>query len=162
MLGICFWLPLGVCTYLALTPAPALDTGSAPVNHVLAFGYLTPALRLAHFDRSGWRPVIFWMLAYGIGLELVQGALPWRDAEVRDIALDGAGILAGVVLHRAVRWFRGGAERGHAGSSAPRTAGDDSSPDFSPSHGCGRGATGIDCVERGQGARRTIKYDCAP
>lgn len=125
MLGICFWLPLGVCTYLALTPAPALDTGSAPVNHVLAFGYLTLALRLAHFDRSGWRPVVLWMLAYGIGLELVQGALPWRAAEFRDIALDGAGILAGVVLHRAVRWFRGRVGHDHAGSSVPRTAGDD-------------------------------------
>ena len=36
------------------------------------------------------------------------------------------------------------------------------SPHFSPSHGCGRGSDCIGCVERGPGARRTVKYACAP
>ena len=30
--------------------------------------------------------------------------------------------------------------------------------EFSPAPGCGRGYDGIGCVERGQGARRTVKY----
>ena len=122
---ICFWLPLGMCTYLALTPDPGLDAGGAPLNHVLAFSYLTPALWLAHFDRSGWRPVILWMLAYGVGLELVQGMLPWRAAEVRDVGMDVAGILIGAALYRAVQWLRGRAGRGHTGSSVRRTASGD-------------------------------------
>ena len=33
---------------------------------------------------------------------------------------------------------------------------------ISPIPGCGRGSVGIGCVERGQGARRTGKYACAP
>ena len=33
---------------------------------------------------------------------------------------------------------------------------------FSPIHGCGRGSGRIRSVERGQGARRTVKYACAP
>ena len=37
-----------------------------------------------------------------------------------------------------------------------------SSPHFSPSHGCGRGSDCFRCVERGQGARRTYGYACAP
>ena len=37
-----------------------------------------------------------------------------------------------------------------------------SSPEISPIHGCGRGSACFGCVERGQGARRTVKYACAP
>ena len=37
-----------------------------------------------------------------------------------------------------------------------------SSPHFSPGHGCGHEYDYICCVERGQGARRTVKYACAP
>ena len=126
MLRICFWLPLGICMCLALTPDPGLDTGSAPLNHVLAFSYLTPALWLAHFDRSGWRPVILWMLAYGIGLELIQGVVPWRAAEIRDVGVDVVGILIGCGLCHAIQWFRGRAVRGHTGSSVRQAASGDS------------------------------------
>ena len=35
-------------------------------------------------------------------------------------------------------------------------------PHFSPGHGCGRGSDCFRRVERGQGARRTGKYACAP
>ena len=35
-------------------------------------------------------------------------------------------------------------------------------PHFSPAHGCGRGSDCFRCVERGPGARRTVKYACAP
>ena len=35
-------------------------------------------------------------------------------------------------------------------------------PHFSPSHGCGRGSDCFCRVERGQGARRTVEYACAP
>ena len=128
MLRICFWLPLGACTYLALTPDPGLDAGGAPLNHVLAFSYLTLALWLAHFDRSGWRPVILWMLAYGVGLELVQGMLPWRAAEVRDVGMNVAGILIGAALHRAIPWHRGRAMAGNRGLSARQGVGDDTRP----------------------------------
>ena len=49
-------------------------------------------------------------------------------------------------------------------SAGPPTTSRDAtgSPHLSPIHGCGRGSGRIRCVEHGPGARRTVKYACAP
>ena len=100
-----------------MTSEPRLGVGVASFNHILAFSYLTAALQMAHFERSGWRPVILWMLAYGIGPELIQSVLPAREAEIQDVGMDGVGILIGSALYQATRRLRGGIARHHAGSS---------------------------------------------
>ena len=95
-----FWLPLGVCTYLALTPSPPdpVYRISDVVLHWAAFTYLTFALSLAHPTARGLVPGV-WMLGYGLLLELLQSFEP---AELKDLLVDGLGICAGLL---AARWM---------------------------------------------------------
>lgn len=100
-----FWLPLAVCTYLALMPNPQDVVGgvSDVLLHASAFSYLTAALWFAHFGKLEWRPVAGWMLAYGVALELTQGLLPDRSAEIKDLAVDFVGILIGCAVYLAAQ-----------------------------------------------------------
>lgn len=118
-----FWVPLLICTWLALSPSqPAAvsafsaavlnalaSLGLAPgppetlqgagdvVLHALAFSYLTFALGLA-LPGAGLVLVAACMLAYGGFLELAQSLLPTRTAELKDLLVDLAGIAAGMLL----------------------------------------------------------------
>lgn len=98
-----FWLPLVACTYLALTPSPpeSVFRVSDVVLHALAFSYLTFALGLAY---SSLRiPVLAaWMLAYGLFIELVQSLEVERQAEIKDLVVDGAGIIVGIGM---LKWL---------------------------------------------------------
>lgn len=115
--GLClsaaFWLPLAVCTWLALTPSPpqsVFRVGDV-ILHALAFAYLTTALGLAH-RRLRWWALAGWMLAYGAAIELAQSFEPARSPELKDLAVDGLGIAAGlVVLAVAGDWARRTAAR---------------------------------------------------
>ena len=107
-LALAFWLPLVACTWLALTPSPPepVFRVSDVVLHGAAFGYLTFALGLA-YDRLHGAAVAGWMLAYGVLIELLQSFEPARSAELKDLLVDTAGILAGLVMLRAVgSWSR--------------------------------------------------------
>lgn len=100
-LGAAFWLPLSLCTYLALTPSPpqaALHVTDVTL-HTLAFTYLTFALGLAYPGTSRWR-LVGWMFAYGLMLEVLQSFEPARSAELKDLAVDVGGILLGLLLLR--------------------------------------------------------------
>jgi VanZ family protein len=103
-----FWLPLSVCTYLALTPSPpqaALHVTDVTL-HTLAFTYLTFAMGLAHPATRRWR-LVGWMLAYGLMLEVLQSFEPARSAEFKDLAVDAGGIMLGLLLLRlAADWSR--------------------------------------------------------
>lgn len=96
-LGLAFWLPLAICTYLALTPSPpdAVFRVSDVILHAFAFFYLTFALGLAM--RAPRLPVVaLWMLGYGMFIELVQSFEPARSAELKDLLVDAAGIAVGL------------------------------------------------------------------
>ena len=60
-------------------------------------------------EPSGGRLVLAWALAVALGasIELVQGPLPYRDAQVVDVLVNAAGAAAGLLLlsaaARAVR-----------------------------------------------------------
>lgn len=98
-LHLAFWLPLAGCTYMALAPSPP-DTGfriSDIVLHALAFGYLTFALGLAS-PALRVPALIGWMLGYGLFIETVQSFQVERSAEIKDLLVDVAGILAGLAL----------------------------------------------------------------
>ena len=66
--------------------------------HLFAFSYLTVALRIAH-AKLVILLVVFFMLAYGGLIEIVQGYLPPRQSEWRDFGVDLVGVAFGLILH---------------------------------------------------------------
>lgn len=104
---LAFWLPLLLCTWLALIPQPpdnpVFHLGDV-VLHGAAFTYLTFSLMLVEtaigrrsFIAMATR-VFIAMLGYGIFLELAQSFIPERTAELKDLGVDVVGILIGLAL----------------------------------------------------------------
>ena len=107
-----FWLPLALCTYLALMQSPYPDVVVQypdVVLHILALAYLTLALVLAYFDvyripATVAPPILWvpcaWMFFYSVALEVAQTFIPERHAEIRDLLWDAIGIGLGQVCYR--------------------------------------------------------------
>jgi VanZ family protein len=96
-------------TWLALTPQPdPPGLGWDKLDHVAAF------LVLAALAQLGWpgRAALPWrvglLLGYGLGIELVQGLLPYRHGSALDFSADAIGIALWLVLARAVARWRPG------------------------------------------------------
>lgn len=94
--------------FLATTSSsyPIPSAPSDKVNHLIAFIELTILTRLAWPElRSIWYAPA--LLAFGLGIEIVQATLPYRDFSLADVAADGAGILIGLLpwpgLRKAAR-----------------------------------------------------------
>ncbi|WP_156427766.1 hypothetical protein [Thiohalocapsa sp. ML1] len=93
-------------TWLAFTPQPdPPGLGWDKLNHVVAF------LVLAALAQLGWpgRAALPWrvglLLGYGLGIELVQGLLAYREGSALDFAADVVGIALWLVLARVLgRW----------------------------------------------------------
>lgn len=100
LLAIAFWVPLAVCTYLALHPSPpdAVFRLSDVLLHGFAFTYLTFSLALAHHHRH-WLVPGLWMLGYGLLIELLQSLEAARTAEAGDVLVDVAGIGFGLLAY---------------------------------------------------------------
>lgn len=95
------WLLVALVVVLSLTPkAPAIleVPGSDKVNHFLA--YLVLMLWFSQLHRQPRRQ--FWigvgLVALGVCLELVQGLLAYRSADVLDGLTNGCGVFAGRLL----------------------------------------------------------------
>jgi len=101
-----FWVPLLICTYLALVPEPPDNPVfrlSDIILHAAAFTYLSLALVLAQFGGSLDRGRLYlrtflFMLGYGVFLELAQSLVPERSPEIKDLLVDLGGIGAGLAL----------------------------------------------------------------
>lgn len=84
--------------YLATTsqsyPIPA--SANDKVNHLIAFLELTLLTRLAWPELKPWwfAPAL---LSFGLGIEMVQANLPYRDFSLADLAADAAGIAIGLL-----------------------------------------------------------------
>ena len=108
MFQLLFWVPLAACTYLALVPEPPehpVFRLSDVVLHAAAFVYLSGARVLAQYDQAAPRTGLYtrtfvWLMAYGILLELLQGFVPERSAEMQDLLVDALGIMAGLGVAR--------------------------------------------------------------
>lgn len=99
-----FFALLAAVLWLAWMPEPPeiVDTGWDKLNHVLAFGALGVAGRFGFVPEppraAPVAGVALALLAIGVGIELVQGLLPARMADGRDVAADAVGIAAGLLL----------------------------------------------------------------
>jgi VanZ family protein len=95
------WLLVVLVVFLSLTPkAPVLleVPGSDKVNHVVA--YLVMMLWFSQLQREPRRQ--FWigagLVALGVLLEVVQGLLVYRSADVLDGLANACGVIAGRCL----------------------------------------------------------------
>jgi len=98
-----FWFTLALVTWLALTPSPPRPVTyfSDIVLHAAAFTVLMFLCCQAHF-RTTLLPPALAMLAYGLGIEVVQGLMGARFAEVKDFLVDLVGIGAGAVMRKVL------------------------------------------------------------
>jgi len=75
---------------------------AASLVHTCEFAVLAVLLAVAWRRRvpgsSGLWPATALSAAYGLFTEVVQGPIPYRDFDVRDLAFDAAGIVAGLLL----------------------------------------------------------------
>ena len=95
------WLLVGLVIFLSLAPkAPVVleVPGSDKVNHVVA--YLVMMLWFSQLHREPRRQ--FWigvgLIALGAGLELAQGLLMYRSADLLDGLANSCGVFAGRFL----------------------------------------------------------------
>lgn len=84
---------------------PGLPSSTPKVSdislHLLAFVYLTIALRIAHAGLL-LPLVVVAMLAYGGFIEIAQLYLPPRQAEWKDFAIDALGVTLGLIVHQLI------------------------------------------------------------
>jgi VanZ family protein len=101
-----FWIPLVICTYLALEPEPpqveVFKVGDV-ILHGAAFTYLTFSLVVAQVavwsePKRLYLRAFVAMLIYGLLLEAIQSFVPERSAELKDLLVDVLGIGAGLLL----------------------------------------------------------------
>jgi VanZ family protein len=95
------WLLVVLVVFLSLTPKLPLAVevpGSDKTHHFLA--YLVLMLWFCQLHREPRRRfwIGFGLVALGAGLELVQGLLAYRSAELLDGLANGCGVLAGRLL----------------------------------------------------------------
>jgi VanZ family protein len=86
-----------------------VETVTRKAVHLFTYGVLAV---LAHRSLRQWRPRTAWRepartafllaLLYGIADELHQRLVPGRSGEVRDVLIDAAGALLGLLL---LRWY---------------------------------------------------------
>ena len=98
-----FWRVALVLSLVAIVVLATMDTRypmpstpSDKVNHLIAFLELTILTRLAWPElRAFW--YVPALLMFGLGIELVQATLPYRDFSLRDLLADGIGIAIGLL-----------------------------------------------------------------
>jgi VanZ family protein len=118
------WLAWGVCvavwTAALLTTYPAKikeavlppEAGfpAAKTLHVCAYAFLTATAALLHVRGPRRWLLIAFLSLHGCATEYLQNFVPGRDGNLRDVALDHAGIVLGLLI--GWRWWRprGGGE----------------------------------------------------
>ena len=109
LLKLGFWLPLVVCTWLALFPDPSeisIFKISDVLLHAFAFTYLSFTLAVA-YPRRSLLQIFCLMLGYGLLIEIVQSFEVSRSAELKDLLVDIVGIGFGLLLARLLaEWTR--------------------------------------------------------
>ena len=97
-----FWIPLGICAWVACTPNPPaglLASLSGMVAHAAAFTYLAVALACAHFPRGSLLHMATWLFAFGVLVEVAQLFVDGRSGQFIDLAYDASGIALGAAAY---------------------------------------------------------------
>jgi VanZ family protein len=91
---------------LALLPGPEvpITTSWDKLDHWFAFFTLSLLADHSFPQQSFWRRLAPCLLAYGIGIELLQWLTPDRDAEALDVLADGISIASYGLLRCALTW----------------------------------------------------------
>lgn len=100
-----FWLFGGLIAALAafvvcILPAPMVELPGAndKVEHMLGYVLLTLWF-CGIYPRSKYWIIAVAYLAFGVSIELVQGAMNWgRHADLKDVYADASGIVVGLLL----------------------------------------------------------------
>ncbi|MDR7481362.1 MAG: VanZ family protein [Armatimonadota bacterium] len=82
----------------SLLPGPSVRTVSDLAQHAVAYAGLTGVFWWAApaADRRWLAGPAAW--GYGVVLELLQRAVPYRTSEVRDVAANGVGVLVAMLI----------------------------------------------------------------
>lgn len=94
-------VPLGL--FLAAGPrfwGEGVYLGGLPIDHVVGFALLALAAALGFGRRLSLPLIGLLLLLLGAAIEAVQLGLPHRSGNLRDLALDLAGIVIGLALYR--------------------------------------------------------------
>jgi len=102
-----FWCCLAAVTWLALRPAnfPPTSHGDK-VAHVVAFAVLGALALGAWPTRTA--PVFWWLVAYGVALEIAQGVTSHRTADGLDVVANVGGLAVAVASSMALQRLRSG------------------------------------------------------
>ena len=110
-----FWLSVLAVTVLSLLPVSELPPIALDLwdkaQHALGFLWLALLAAAAYPSMPPWR----WsagLLLFGVGIEVAQAALGWRQGDVLDVLADAIGILLGWGLHRWLAPGIGGPKAG--------------------------------------------------
>ena len=92
---------------MAFTPSnhPEIPQVNDKILHLLAFGYLTLALRWAYPAWARPHRIFCLLFAYGVLIEIVQGFIPRRQSSGWDLIVDVMGILVALVGIRLLSWL---------------------------------------------------------
>ncbi len=103
-----FWL--SATPELRFVPDARLDLIVRKLGHMGVFGTLALLLWSALATTTAARPAVVWAavlaLAYAASDEFHQGFTPGRDPSVRDVLIDGLGIVVALVLGRLILAWR--------------------------------------------------------
>ncbi|PLX86179.1 MAG: hypothetical protein C0618_09370 [Desulfuromonas sp.] len=98
-----FWLFLGYCTWLSLTPAPQrvlVDNFSDKTLHAVGYLLLMLSCDLAHRSGRSMPLKLLLLLGYSALIELIQHLLPHREFSTGDLLANLTGLLCAVLLIR--------------------------------------------------------------
>lgn len=95
---LCLVVSIIVVLYLATSsqPYPVPSSPSDKLNHLIAFLELTLLARLG-WPKVGVTYLVLPLLGYGIAIELIQLALPYREFSLADMGADAIGIGIGLL-----------------------------------------------------------------
>lgn len=85
----------------ALLPAPSgmgrIESGDK-ILHAGAFAFLMLWYAQIYGDRRDRLRLALGLIAFGAGIEVLQGLVPYRSADIWDLFADGVGVAAGALL----------------------------------------------------------------
>jgi len=109
---ILFYVSLAAILVLAVIPhpdrLPDIARLSDKLNHFAAFLVLAALIDLCHPEKR-WVWKILFLGGYGIGIEVVQLLIPYRDFSLGDMGAD----LAGATVYFMLKSVREMIKRGH-------------------------------------------------